>query len=189
MLKEQEQKPFWDKKKILALLILLVMAVAVVIRYDQKYNKSNPISKDDNPTFVISSWDYPDEYGQGIYEIVLKQNISGSFQFVEGSPVYPTDTRPYVIEPDGNLFLQVYVYFNRSHAGIDNVLAQGLNVIRLNVTVYNEDILVFSQQNFTKDASSQAGDPIWWLRYYVYLNFSPIAFSIYTTTITYEVFY
>jgi len=140
--------------------------------------------------FVLASWDYPDEYGQGIETIYLYQNISGDFVAFTGSPFSSSSNTVYTIEVTGNLWIKTVCWFNRTQAGIPNILSQGLNLIRHNiiVTQFNGTV-VFSQENFTKTASSQAGDPLWWLQYEVVLDFIPEYGEVYTAIITYEVFY
>jgi hypothetical protein len=139
--------------------------------------------------FVLSSWSYPDEYGQGIESIYAYENSSGAYVEYPDSPYYSTDNILFEKNITGYVWLQIYCWFNRSLAGIPNSLPQGLNLIRHTATVTQSNgTVVFSQTNFTKTASSQAGDPIWWLRYEVVLAFVPTMGETYTATITYEVY-
>ncbi len=183
----KEQKPFWDKKKILSLLILFLMAVAVIITYDQKYNKSNSISKDDNPKFVISSWDFLDEYGQGIQLIEVYENSTASWVFVPPLHYYNNITE---VAWNASVFIQLRVGVFLNHTLVDVVdITGGKNHIRLNVAVTSVTSILFSQQNLTYFGYDDLFDPIWYYMYEVVLNFLPVVGELYVVTVTYEVFY
>jgi len=140
--------------------------------------------------FVLSSWDYPDEYGQGIESIYAYENASGSYVEYPGSPYSSSDNIQLEKNLTGYIWLQIICWFNRSHVGIPNIFPQGINRIRhtVNVTQSNGTV-VFSQINFTITASSQAFDPLWWIRYDVVLAFQPIAGEVYTATISYDIYW
>jgi len=139
--------------------------------------------------FILSSWEYPDEYGQGIESIYAYENASGAYVEYPDSPYYSSDNIQLEKNLTGYVWLQIYCWFNRSLAGIPNSLPQGLILIRHTATVTQSNgTVVFSQINFTKTASNQAFDPLWWIRYDVVLAFIPIAGETYTATITYEVY-
>jgi len=190
MLKEQEQKPFWDKKKILALLILLVMAVAVVIRYDQKYNKSNPISKDDNPKFVIA-YDFDTSKNGNYIAYITAYLDSVPNETIYRNPIsYDSPgTNPLEVEAGVNITLSMECWLNATFTGISS-LAEGLNIIRHSVVVTCiNGTTVFSQQNFTYISGLDAFAPMYIYKHQVILDFVPERGDYYTVIVTYEVFY
>jgi hypothetical protein len=194
---QEEKKPIWDepfiwdRKKVLALLFMFLVIGTLIVYVGSKEERRAIKPSDSNTAqFVISSWSYPDEYGQGIESIYAYENSSGDYVEYPDSPFSPSDNFVLQKNVTGFIFLQIICWFNRTLAGIPNSLPQGLNLIRHTATVTQSNgSVVFSQTNFTKSASSQAGDPLWWLRYDVVLAFVPIAGEIYTASITYEVFY
>jgi hypothetical protein len=145
-----------------------------------------------NPTFIIASWAYPDQYGQGIDAFTVYENSTGAWLIVGGFG-------PNVIYSDSGIFenwsvgvsikLKCSFYLNNTVVGADD-LADGRNYFRHTVTVTNfNKTVVFSQTNFTYFSSSSAYDPMFIYDYTVVLNFIPVYSEVYTATITYEVFY
>jgi len=141
------------------------------------------------PRFVIASWDFPDEYGQGIEGFFLYGNSSGSWVSVDGYYTYDDD----------NIFnwtvgeaikLECYTWFSSTLTGATSA-ANGKNFQRHNVNVRNGlGETVFSKQNFTYYSCDTGIDPpLWFYEYYVVLNFLPVFGEYYTVTITYEVFW
>ena len=137
--------------------------------------------------FVIASWDYPDEYGQGIYKIEVYENSTGSW--IEATAdVYPNATG--VFEWNGSIAikLKVFAAVNGSYTGIPS-LGAGVYYVRHNVTVFdNLDTLVFSQQNFTYVGSGSVGT-MYYYYHTVVLNFLPDYGQVYTVTVIYEIFW
>ena len=137
-------------------------------------------------TFVISSWSYPDEYGQGISGIFITENSTGDW-LTFGTIDYDDVTE---IEWNASLFIRLtcFAHFNNTLVGAVDV-ADGKNYHRHNVTVTSSGVTVFSQQNFTYISGIDYSDPIWDYSYFVILNFLPEQGQIYVVTVTYEVFY
>jgi len=191
--KSKWDEPFiWDWKKVLALITLFLVVGSMIMYVNYKHERRTIKSNDpaDTTQFVLSSWDYPDEYGQGIESIYAYENSSGSYVEYPGSPYSSSDNIQLEKNITGYVWLQLICWFNRSHVGIPNIFPQGINRIRhtVNVTQSNGTV-VFSQTNFTKTASSQAFDPLWWLRYDVVLAFQPTAGEVYTATISYDIYW
>lgn len=137
--------------------------------------------------FVIS-WDYPDEYGQGINRIRIYENSTGSWVFVEQSYYYD---ELIALEWELGIAIKIHCF---SYLNSTLILADdandGKNYFRHNVTVENiADEVVYSKQNFTYYDHSTEGDPIWMYEYRVVLDFLPLASETYYMTIFYEVYY
>lgn len=141
----------------------------------------------DTVTFALSSWAYPDEYGQYIEGIIVYENSTGSWVQV----AYYTADDTYIFEWNQSVFIKLECvnWLNSTLVGaIDG--NDGKNYQRHNVTVTSLGETVFSQQNFTYVYKDIGIDPPLWLyQYDVVLNFLPQAGEIYTVTITYEVYY
>ena len=138
--------------------------------------------------FVLASWDFPDEYGQGLNLFGFYENSTGSWLSFTGS-VYEPD-QSYIINwnTSGSIMLRCYAFLNSTLTGaIDE--ADGKNYQQHNVIVTSGGQTVFSQQNFTFYNFEDLADPMWYYGYEVVLNFLPQTGSLYTVTVTYEVFY
>ena len=202
-----EKIPFtWDKKKVLALLLLVLILGLVVLYRGSRVEtiESIPSATEDNPKFVLAEWDYPDEYGQGIYAFSFWENSTGSWV---AAPWY-THYYPDYHEEEGEFYflqsdqdyrlnwsegvamkIRVFTTFNNTVIGaIDEADGQNYQRHSINVTASGLGITkVFSQQNFTYFDVS-VGWPFVQYEYEVILEFLPLAMTIYTITIDYEVF-
>lgn len=141
-----------------------------------------------NAQFVIASWEYPDEYAQGIILIGIEENSSGSW--VSIGPYYDHDDS-YILNWTVGVAmrLECWTLLNSTLAGIAS-LAQGLPIQRHNVIVTDRDgDTVFSQQNFTYVDSYDIDDPLYTYVYRVVLNFLPQHGEYYTVTVNYEIYY
>ena len=137
--------------------------------------------------FVISSWDFPDEYGQGIQLIEVYENSTASWVFVPPLHYYNNIS---AVEWNASVFIKLRVGVFLNHTLVDVVdITGGKNHIRLNVSVTSITATLFSQQNLTYFGYDDLFDPIWYYMYEVVLNFLPQSGEIYIVTITYEVFY
>lgn len=146
--------------------------------------------------FVLASWDYPDEYGQGIDGMKFWENSTGSWV---AAPYYTDLGVFYYVNPSitgytynwsagAAMKVRVDTLLNSTLTGATD-LADGQNYHQHNVTVTTPSGIVFSQQNFTYEASSDATAPMYYYEYYAILNFLPVSGLVYTVTIIYEVFY
>ncbi len=145
--------------------------------------------------FVLASWYYPDEYGQGIAGLKFYENSTGSWV---AAPYY-TDLgvfyylnyyeTGYTLNWSAGVAIKIRVdtWLNSTLTGAED-LADGQNFQQHNVTVTNLGSVIFSQQNFTY-VDSIDEDPRYFYQYSVILNFLPVSGLIYIVTITYEVFY
>jgi len=117
--------------------------------------------------FVLASWSFPDEYGQGMHSFTIWENSTGEWLVVRrGSPFdypwYYYETHVFEWNYTVGIKLWIDSYFNSTLAGVSDS-TQGRNNFRHNVTVVDAyDTLVFSQQNFTYLAvNDYTYDPIW----------------------------
>ena len=166
------------KKAIAFILVLLTLGLLFV---------SIPQAKA-NPRFIIASWAYPDEHGQGISQFNLNENSTGVW-LTFGESIEYGDSAEIEWNASVGIKLICYTWFNNTFMGADD-LDDGENYQRHNVTVtLGNGTIVFSQQNFTKLSSFDLEDPMWQYTYFVVLNFLPDWGQIYTVTVTYEVFY
>ena len=184
----KEKEPFkWDKKKVLALVILVLTLSLIVAYHESKVVTKSTTIEPTNPRFVISSWDYPaDEYGQGISSIIVYENSTGSW--------IPFTTINYnesgVIEWNVSLGIKIrcVTWMNSTLTG-GGSLELSTNYLRHNVNVTNlAGTSVFSKQNFTYFSKSYLDDRYFHL-YEVVLDFLPTYGEIYTVTVIYEVFW
>lgn len=133
--------------------------------------------------FVIASWDYPDEYGQGIYAMRVYENSTGSWVNVGGWIEY-YESATFDWNASIGIKIQCESTLNATLTGAASS-SDGNNYLRHNVTVtLVNGTVVFSQQNFT-----YIDDIDYAYSYYVILNFLPEASTLYTVTVTYEVFW
>ena len=141
-----------------------------------------------NSQFIISSWDHPDEYGQGITLFHFYENSTGSWVEVYDPTGYrPDDTSIIDWNASVAIKLRCHSSLNSTFLGLSDD-SEGMNYIRHSVTVSNLTGVVFSQQNFTYHGRGHVGS-MYFYQYEVVLNFLPEYGEIYTVTVTYEVFY
>ena len=139
--------------------------------------------------FVIADlWEYPDEYGQGIPRFRFYENSTGSWveKYSTAGGFNPTN-ESLIIEWDVGvgIKLRVSVHLNSTLHGLGSI-PEGLNIIRVNVTVTALGETVFSEQNLTWFNYGQIG-PIYSYNFDAVLNFSTNS-GIYNVIVTYEIF-
>jgi hypothetical protein len=140
--------------------------------------------------FVIASWDYPDEYGQGVDNIEIWQYIDSSWvkhpmtTFGYG----PNGNDTFEIEAGGDLLFEVDSWLNGTFTGISS-LAEGRDYLRYRVVVTtpNNDSVI-TQEVFTYMTGSDALAPMYYYKHNITLSFSPAHGVIYTAVVYYEVF-
>lgn len=136
--------------------------------------------------FILASWTYPDDYGQGIHSISAYTNASGSWVSVDGINWLSSSN---VILWNQSNFIRLYVgsSVNKTLLSLSTP-EEGANYIKHNVTVVDSfGVEVFSQQNFTLNwAIYDAGYAIdlYYYSHYVTLGFAPIDGQTYTVTLT-----
>ena len=142
--------------------------------------------------FVLASWDFPDEYGQGIEGIEIYENSTG-FWVMYDNPLYDEETNFDWNESVG-IKLRCYTWLNSTLVNVSTT-NEGKLYQRHSVVVTTSDMFVagkhtvFSQQNFTWVNDDPIDPPMWYYGYEVVLNFLPVGGAIYTITITYEIYW
>ena len=170
-----------NRKIISSIVVLLVVGLLVA---------AIPPAK---AQFVIASWDFPDEYGQGIYGFFPLENSSGDWWPYSGPMIYFDNDTILDAEIGISLGLDVRVYLNYTLLNLTHPddMALGPNYFRLNVTVMNNlGSTIFSQNNFTyDDLCGFVETDIWYFSEEVYFDFLTVSGEIYTATVTYEIFF
>lgn len=175
------------KRKYLAIITAFVIVSILIFMIP---NSETPIIiKKANVEFNIASWSYPDEYGQGIYQIKVEDNETGSWL-----PTPPDATRNYTESLEYNvsagyaLKLSIYSWLNSTLVGCSS-MSEGQLYQRHNVTLrlWN-GVVLFTQENFTYFNSYISG-VMYHYAYYVILDFITELFTNYIAVISYEIYY
>ena len=175
------------RKKISILVVLVVLMMLIL-----------PI-RSAKAQFVLSSWSFPDEYGQGIYRIRVKENSTGAFLDIP-NPVlgywYHDNASNVRLNHSTTtaLFFAVSVYFNYTKMGLehpgDNQVARNLFKITIEMKLSLYDEVSWPQQNMTYDTFlGQVEEGIWAYTYTCLVEVLLVAGEIYTVVITYEIYY
>jgi len=119
-------------------------------------------------TFVLASWDYPDEYGQGI-ETIYYQIRWENDTVKEWGYTYPANvSQTFEVPSNGTVYLRLTSWVNGSLMGITNQ-ADAQYYIRQDVNVTNLGVNVLTQQNFTYDGVAAAA-PMYKVYHKLYLT-------------------
>lgn len=164
------------------LLIMMFMCVLVV----------TTIQPAKSAKFVIAGWDYPDEYGQGIDEVRVYQNMSGEWDPLTPFGLYYTESTAIEInETATGVLIFVKCWLNNTVVGAID-FEDGKNYIRHNVSLtIVGDIsgeVIFSLQNGTYSSGTDSQDPMFYYFYDLIIPFSPIGGQTYVALVTYEIF-
>ncbi len=146
--------------------------------------------------FVIASWDYPDEYGQGIELVYIHENSTGSWVAVL-DPAFVSWNEDSTIEINAtpNTAIRLIPVVNINHTLFDfgpdkSENASARAIIRVGIEFVSLGETLFSQDNLTWDGSVfDDTDTTWAIGYTVIINVLLVSGLIYIVTITYEVFY
>ena len=140
--------------------------------------------------FVLASWSYPDEYGQGIEAIRAYQYLDGGWVAIDGGfDVGNTESTTFNISESGPLNLTLKCWLNNTLVRADD-LTDGLNYIRLSVIVSTpSNSSIFSQYNFSLQSSTDALDPMFYYQFWVTLDFAPVESTTYRAVVTCEIYY
>ena len=176
---------------VLALLCLVLVATVQQQPVTSELEKANP-------QFIITGWDFLDEYGQGIESVSLWQNSTGTWGPVTGKQYY-YESHAFDWEfVNASIKLRCYFLMNRTLTNTEGseTNAPMTNVQRHDISVTNfNGTILFSQQNFTHIASYPGtsygyDSTVWYFVYDVVLNFLPNTYGeIYTATMNYEVWW
>jgi len=170
-------------KTVIAVITVTILSVLLIAT-------PRPISA----TFVLSAWDYPDEYGQGIEGFEIFENSSGDWELIPAPSYFTSDEECY-FEWNVSLFikLRVVTWLSSTLLGLtgeEDDDDDGIPYFRHNITVTTLGETVFSQDNFTYvDGDDSIDPPMWLYQYDIILDFVPREGYTYTVIITYEVYY
>ena len=182
------------KKAYASILVLLTMSLLIAVAFVPQ-SSFIPQAKAQSQ-FVIASWEYPDEYGQGIDGMKFWENSTGAWV---AAPYYTDLGAFYYVNPDiadytynvtagASLKLRVDTLLNATLTGATD-LADGQNYQQHSVIVTCLGETIFSQQNFTYSDSDDLGAPMYYYEYEVILDFLTMQGQIYVVTVTYEIFW
>ena len=176
-------------KRRIAVCVSVIMILTLSVLVASNYPSKSTVKELEQPAkFVLSSWDFPDEYGQGIEKIMIYENSTGSWLLFETS-WYHNGTEIYEWNASVAIKLRVSTLFNETLTGAVDT-TDGKRFQRHNVTVTSAGSPVFSQQNFTWAYDDNGIYPDLWLYAYdVVLNFQPVGGEIYTVVVTYEIYW
>jgi len=145
-------------------------------------------------TNTFMSQDLSIEYDGGLYYIwfasrgdIEGKNEVSKFRLIINSG----SSNTFSIDADTDIKLDTYVTLNYTQIGLTEAdHAEGINYIRLNVTVTNVGVSVFSQNNFTYDAFIGYFETGTWCYLYelVLSNIFTEAGAVYVVTVTYEIY-
>ena len=182
-------------KRRIAVCVSIIMMLTLSVLVVSNHPTKNIVRELEQPAqFVLASWDYPDEYGQGIDGFRFYENSTGSWV---AAPYYnDLGTFYYLHSYDDYslnwsegvaMKLRTYCILNTTLTGaIDE--ADGQNYQRHSISVTSGGAPVFNQQNFTYfDVTPWADIPMY--EYDVILEFLPVAGAIYTVVVTYEIYW
>jgi len=172
-----------NKKTLIAVMTVTILSVLLIATPRPAYAQ-----------FVLSSWDYPDEYGQGISRFFIHENSSGSWSMWGGIYYQYDDSDAHYFQWNASVFikLRVVTWINATLLGLTGAgehYSDGIPYFRHNVTVTTLDETIFTKSNFTYTFGSTYFTPMWYYEYDVILDFLPLEGYTYTVTITYEVYY
>ena len=182
----------YNRSKILAFVVLLCLFSGLLLNlyWDSKYVSGTPHDKDP-AKIMLTSWVSDDGYGQGISEIYLHENSTGSWEpFTSPAYIKPTNSSTVNVNITDNTALRVGPTFTLNHSlhSLSNI-TDGLNIIRSNVSVYNSTGLMFSENNITMQSGGNQTATTYWYYAYCAFDFLIVAGELYTVTITYEVYH
>lgn len=138
--------------------------------------------------FVMASWSYPDENGEGIFLFQFYENSTGSWLIVSDTNL-TYDGSPNEVEWNASIGLRLrcWTHFNYTFHSVGSV-ELGKNYQRHNITVTLQGETVFSQANFTFNSGISGPPNIYAYSYDVVLEIIPSAGSIYVVYVTYETY-
>jgi len=173
-----------NKKAIASVIVLVILGLLVVSMPPSAVVSDTPAKAQ----FIIASWEYPDEYGQGIIKFQIYENSTGSW-VKYGDDILNTDTGVIEWNSTASIKLRCWTYVNKTLTQTPTP-QDAERVIQHSVSVrLSNGTIIFSQQNFTQFSSLDESYHLYIHGYDVVLNFIPELGQIYTVTVIYEVFW
>lgn len=175
-----------DRSKINTVIVAFVIIAFSIAVFIPVYNY-NEVQASRPATFVISSWSYPDAYGQGILFIKVYENSTGSWVHVDD--VYYYNTTIFSWNHSVGIKLYVYTWFNSTLSDATNT-TEGQAYQRHNITVTDAfGTELYSKENMTYFLVSDAYDPMYYYAYEHELDWMPVPAQQCYITVTYEIYY
>ena len=184
----QGDDPLTMNRKKISVSVSIIMILTLSILVASNYPPESTVKELEQPAkFVLASWDYPDEYGQGVEGFWIYENSTS--EWVKVYEVY-YDNISSIFEWNASvgIKLRCWALLNATLTG-SSTKDIGKNYLRHNVIVTMLGTTVFSQQNFTFASALDEAYGIYLYAYDVVLNFLPLAGEIYTVIVTYEVWW
>ena len=140
----------------------------------------------DDLAIIDTIVDIPDYgYGFSTIDAYIDESFAHTFYDIVGGYNSTLEIDSTVI----NITLVIQCWLNGTLFDASTV-AEGVNIIRHNVTVTNQNnTIMFSQSNFTYSWGIEYDEDLFLYEYWIELDFVLTMGEIYTATITYEVFY
>jgi len=140
-------------------------------------------------TFVIAEWSFNDGYGQGIHNVTIQENSTGSWVDLHNYAYDETSLFEANYTADTAIKIIPYVTLNHTRQGLsDNTSAYA--IMRLDIIIsLSTNTSYFSQQNLTWTSDvSDATASTWAFSCYVIPSFLISVGAIYTITLTYDIY-
>lgn len=179
-----------NKKRntIITLSVVISIIMLAFVMLPQSQIEAIPQIKETK--FIITGWDYPDDYGQGVQAWSADTNHTGSWiNYAWG--IWTNDSVAVKWNVSQAIRMRINVVLNSTFLGI-STLAQGENLLRHNVSVTDQfDDVVFSQQNLTlySNVTGYPDSSMYVYYHYVIFDFLPLEGEFYTVTIICEIYY
>ena len=146
------------KHRTVAIISLLLILFILPIATPQKAESAK---------FILSSWSYPDEYGQGIEFVTVYQNVSGSWELLSDGNIIPTASTAFEInETITGIKIRVRCWLNNTMVGASDI-TDSKKYIRHNATLFLAGGIdpVYSLENFTFETGGSGYYPMYWYDY------------------------
>ena len=171
---------------ILMVSVLLASGIALIVLPHPPETTIEPTFGESR--FTIASWSFPDSYGQGIYEMLIDTNASGSW--VTRYYLWSTNTTgPLGWNASEGMRICVSTLVNKSLTGVTTI-DQAKLIVRHSVTVLDwTGALVYFKQNFTYTGYNTYFSGRYNMAYVQVLNFLPALGELYTVTVTYQIYW
>jgi len=140
-------------------------------------------------TFVLAEWSFDDGYGQGIHNVTIQENSTGSWVDLHNYAYDETSIFETNYTADTAIKIIPYVTLNHTRQDLsDNASAYA--IMRLDIVIgVSSNASYFSQQNLTWTAEvSDATASTWAFSCYVVLPFHISVGAIYTITLIYDIY-
>jgi len=196
----------FDRKTNAGLCVIGIISMLAILMLGPLIYHIDQNEQDKCAYFTLASWDYPDEYDQGLFGMKFWENSTGDWVaapwYTHYYPDYHeelgqfyyctssmSDYYTYNVTAGASLKMRVDTTLNATLTGATD-LEDGKNYFRTSVTVTCVGTIVFSQQNLTSFVDEDdISDPIYYYEYDVVLNFILESGQFYTVTVIYDVFY